>query len=109
MSKNKKNERREITINGTKHTLPEMSTPEYLDFCDISEEIDGVQYYRRQHFTKMAEGLALAYGNQFTADDVIASLKPADIILEFSMLEVSLLQEVDSKAEEIAENFTSST
>ena len=111
MSKDKK-QGHELEIGGKKYTMPKMSTPAYLDYCDISEELDGITYYRRQHYNKMAQGIALAYGNQFTVEDIFDAekgLSPAEIILEFSLLEVSILREVNDRAEEYGENFTSST
>lgn len=110
MSKNKAQDRqRELALGEKKYIMPEISTPDYLDYCDLSEEIDGVQYYRRQHYTKMAEGIVIAYGKQFTTEEVLNNLTPADIVFEFSLLEVSVLQRIDAKAEEYQANFTSST
>lgn len=98
-----------VTIKGVTYTLPKVSTEQYLDYCDVRDPIaDPDRMYSRKDFYAMADCLVNLYGNQFTREDLLGpdGLTPGDVIVQFSMIEVVLMNQVDASINALRENFT---
>ncbi len=102
-----------ITIKGQTYQLPQVSTEQYLEYCDVREPIadESHQLYTRKDFYAMADQLVKLYGNQFTRTDLLGpgGLTPGEVIVQFTMIETTLMQQVNTSVEEVKENFTNGT
>lgn len=102
-----------ITIKGQIYQLPPVSTEQYLEYCDVREPIadDNHQLYTRKDFYAMADQLVKLYGNQFTRAELLGpgGLTPGDVIVQFTMIEMTLMKQVDVSIAELKENFTNGT
>lgn len=98
-----------VTVKGVTYTLPEVSTSQYLEYCDVRDPIaDPDRMYTRQDFYAMADQIVKLYGNQFTRADLLGpeGLTPGEVIVQFSMIEVVLMKQVDKSIAALKENFT---
>lgn len=102
-----------ITIQGKTFQLPPVSTEQYLEYCDVREPIaaDDHQLYTRADFYAMADQLVKLYGNQFSRGELLGpgGLTPGEVIVQFTMIEMTLMKQVDASVAELRENFTSGT
>ena len=59
----------------------------------------------------MADQLVKLYGNQFTRAELLGAegLKPGEVIVQFSMIETVLLNQVNDSIMDMKENFTAGT
>lgn len=109
-----KTKKRQITIGGKEYTMPQkMTTITYMHYIKLRDEIMDTEkqqkLYTYDQFVEMMDVITEMYGDQFTRDDLIESLSPEDIIMEFALMDVSVAQKVDTKVENFKENFTSGT
>lgn len=103
--------KRKVIINHKEYTMEKMSIDTYMEYLDLSEEIETHKRYTRQDIEAMVLFICKAYGNQFTAEDVKNSetgLDAAAIILEFQFIDVGIGEELTRRMEKIMKNFQSS-
>ena len=100
-----------ITIGGQTYELPTVTTEQYLEYCDVREPIAERALYTRKDFYAMADQLVKLYGNQFTRAELLGAegLKPGEVIVQFSMIETVLLNQVNDSITGMKENFTAGT
>ena len=102
--------KREIIINNKKYTMPKMSIDTYMDYLELSEQIDTKKRYTKQDIEAMVLFVCKAYGDQFTAEelkDVESGLDAAGIIMEFQFIDVGVGEELARRMEKIQKNFQS--
>ena len=102
--------KREIIINNKKYTMPKMSIDTYMDYLELSEQIDTKTRYTKQDIEAMTLFVCKAYGDQFTAEelkDVESGLDAAGIIMEFQFIDVGVGEELARRMEKIQKNFQS--
>ncbi len=104
--------KRTIIIGGTEYKMPEkMSTVAYMQYIKLRDEITETErngnMYTYNQFVEMMDVIVEMYGGQFTREEMIESLPPEDIIMEFAMMDISMAKNVDRKVEKFKENFTS--
>lgn len=102
--------KREIIINNKKYTMPKMSIDTYMDYLELSEQIDTKTRYTKQDIEAMTLFVCKVYGDQFTVEelkDVEKGLDAAVIIMEFQFIDVSVGEELARRMEKIQKNFQS--
>jgi hypothetical protein len=101
-----------LTINGVTYELPKVTTEQYLKYCDVREPIsEDNRLYTRADFYAMADCLVELYGNKFTRAELLGDggLDPGQVIVAFSMIETTLMKQVNTGVEAFRKNFTSGT
>lgn len=101
---------RKVIINKKEYTMPKMSIDTYMEYLDLSEQIDAKKRYTKQDIEAMVMFVCKAYGNQFTAEelkDVENGLDAAGIIMEFQFIDVGIGEELTKRMEKIEKNFQS--
>lgn len=101
---------RKIVVNKKEYTMPKMSIDTYMDYLELSEQIDTKKRYTKQDIEAMVLFVCKAYGDQFTAEelkDVESGLDAAGIIMEFQFIDVSVGEELARRMEKIQKNFQS--
>lgn len=99
---------REIIVNKKKYKMPKMSVETYMDYLELSEQIDKKRRYTKQDIEAMLMFVCKAYGNQFTVEelkDIETGLDAAGIIMEFQFIDVSVGKEIEKRIENIQKNF----
>lgn len=107
--------KREVIIGGKLYKMPQkMNTMAYINYLDVRDKVmeteKGQALYTKQQFLDMVDVIVEIYGNQFTAEDVLdaeGGLSPDQIIMEFTLIDASVGQNVNAKVEKFKENFTS--
>ena len=101
---------RKIVVNKKEYTMPKMSIDTYMDYLELSEQIDTKKRYTKQDIEAMVLFVCKAYGDQFTAEelkDVGSGLDAAGIIMEFQFIDVGVGEELARRMEKIQKNFQS--
>ncbi len=101
---------RKIVVNKKEYTMPKMSIDTYMDYLELSEQIDTKKRYTKQDIEAMVLFVCKAYGDQFTAEelkDVESGLDAAGIIMEFQFIDVGVGEELARRMEKIQKNFQS--
>lgn len=101
---------RKVIVNKKEYTMPKMSIDTYMDYLELSEQIDTKKRYTKQDIEAMVLFVCKAYGNQFTAEelkDVESGLDAAGIIMEFQFIDVGVGEELARRMEKIQKNFQS--
>lgn len=101
---------RKIVVNKKEYTMPKMSIDTYMDYLELSEQIDTKKRYTKQDIEAMVLFVCKAYGDQFTAEelkDVGNGLDAAGIIMEFQFIDVGVGEELARRMEKIQKNFQS--
>ena len=101
---------RKIVVNKKEYTMPKMSIDTYMDYLELSEQIDTKKRYTKQDIEAMVLFVCKAYGDQFTAEelkDVENGLDAAGIIMEFQFIDVGVGEELARRMEKIQKNFQS--
>lgn len=99
---------RKIIVSNKEYTMPKMSIDTYMDYLELSEQIDKKTRYTKQDIEAMTLFVCKVYGDQFTVDelkDVEKGLDAAGIIMEFQFIDVSVGEELAHRMEEIQKNF----
>ena len=90
--------------------MPKKSIDTYMDYLELSEQIDAKKRYTKQDIEAMVLFVCKAYGDQFTAEelkDVGNGLDAAGIIMEFQFIDVGVGEELARRMEKIQKNFQS--
>ena len=101
---------RKIVVNKKEYTMPKMSIDTYMDYLELSEQIDTKKRYTKQDIEAMVLFVCKAYGDQFTDEelkDVESGLDAAGIIMEFQFIDVGVGEELARRMEKIQKNFQS--
>ena len=101
---------RKIVVNKKEYTMPKMSIDTYMDYLELSEQIDTKKRYTKQDIEAMVLFVCKAYGDQFTAEelkDVESGLDAAGMIMEFQFIDVGVGEELARRMEKIQKNFQS--
>lgn len=101
---------RKVVVNKKEYTMPKMSIDTYMDYLELSEQIDTKKRYTKQDIEAMVLFVCKAYGDQFTAEelkDVESGLDAAGIIMEFQFIDVGVGEELARRMEKIQKNFQS--
>lgn len=100
--------KRKIIINNKEYTMPKMSIDTYMEYLELTEQIDGKARYTRQDIEAMQLFVCKAYGDQFTVEDLKnpdTGLDAAGLILEFQFIEMGVAEELEKRVEKIRTNF----
>ena len=101
---------RKIIVSNKKYTMPKMPVETYMDYLELSEQIDKKTRYTKQDIEAMLMFVCKAYGNQFTVEELKDSetgLDAAGIIMEFQFIDVGVGEEIAKRIEKIQKNFQS--
>ena len=101
---------RKIVVNKKEYTMPKMSIDTYMDYLELSEQIDTKKRYTKQDIEAMVLFVCKAYGDQFAAEelkDVESGLDAAGIIMEFQFIDVGVGEELARRMEKMQKNFQS--
>lgn len=101
---------RKVIVNKKEYTMPKMSIDTYMDYLELSEQIDAKKRYTKQDIEAMVLFVCKAYGDQFTAEelkDVESGLDAAGIIMEFQFIDVGIGEELARRVEKMQKNFQS--
>lgn len=101
---------RKIIISNKEYTMPKMSIDTYMEYLELSEQIDTKTRYTKQDIEAMTLFVCKVYGDQFTVEelkDVETGLDAAGIIMEFQFIDVSVGEELAHRMEKIQKNFQS--
>ena len=101
---------RKVIINKKEYTMPKMSIDTYMEYLDLSEQIDVKKRYTKQDIEAMVMFVCKAYGDQFTEKelkDKEKGLDAAGIIMEFQFIDVGIGEELTKRMEKIEKNFQS--
>ena len=101
---------RKVIVNKKEYTMPKMSIDTYMDYLELSEQIDTKKRYTKQDIEAMVLFVCKAYGDQFTAEelkDVESGLDAAGIIIEFQVIDVGVGEELARRMEKMQKNFQS--
>lgn len=99
---------RKIIVSNKEYTMPKMSIDTYMEYLELSEQIDKKTRYTKQDIEAMTLFVCKVYGDQFTVDelkDVEKGLDAAGIIMEFQFIDVSVGEELAHRMEKIQKNF----
>lgn len=100
---------RKIIIDHKEYEMPKMSVDTYMDYLDLSEQVDGKTRYTRTDIEAMTLFICKAYDNQFSEEDLKnpeTGLDAAGIIPEFQFIDVEIGMELEKRMKKIQENFT---
>ena len=101
---------RKVIVNKKEYTMPKMSIDTYMDYLELSEQIDTKKRYTKQDIEAMVLFVCKAYGDQFTEKelkDKEKGLDAAGIIMEFQFIDVGIGEELTKRMEKIEKNFQS--
>lgn len=101
---------RKIIVNKKEYTMPKMSIDTYMDYLELSEQMDTRKRYTKQDIEAMVLFVCKAYGDQFTIKelkDVESGLDAVGIIMEFQFIDVGVGEELTSRMEKLQKNFQS--
>ena len=99
---------RKVIVNKKEYAMPKMSIDTYMDYLELSEQVDGKKRYTKQDIEAMVLFVCKAYGDQFTdkeLKDVENGLDAAGIIMEFQFIDVGVGEELARRMEKIQKNF----
>jgi len=102
--------KRKIIVNNKEYEMQKMSVDTYMEYLELTEQIDTHSRYTKQDIEAMMLFICKAYGNQFTVDelkDIETGLDAAGIILEFQFIDMSVGEELTKRLEKIQKNFQS--
>lgn len=106
--------KRALTLNGVEYIMPKMDIDTYMDYLDIRDNVMESEgktgRYTRQQFEDMVNFICDAYGNRFTVEELKnkeTGMKASDIIMEFTLIDLNIGQEVNEKVDKLQENFSS--
>lgn len=102
--------KRKITINHKEYEMPKMTVDAYMEYLELTEEIDSHKRYTRQDIEVMMMFICKAYDNQFTVEDLKdpeSGLDVAGIVVEFQFIDMSIADELTKRMEKIEKNFQS--
>ena len=102
--------KRKIIVNNKEYEMQKMSVDTYMEYLELTEQIDTHSRYTKQDIEAMMLFVCKAYGNQFTVDelkDIETGLDAAGIILEFQFIDMSVGEELTKRLEKIQKNFQS--
>ena len=101
---------RKVIVNEKEYVMPKMSIDTYMDYLELSEQVDTKKRYTKQDIEAMVLFVCKAYGDQFTAEelkDVESGLDAAGIIMEFQFIDVGVGEELARRMEKMQKNFQS--
>lgn len=102
--------KRKITVNHKEYEMQKMSIDTYMDYLELTEQIDTHTRYTKQDIEAMLLFICKVYDNQFTVEelkDKETGLDAAGIILEFQFIDMSVGEELTKRLEKIEKNFQS--
>lgn len=99
---------KKIIVNKKEYEMPKMSTDTYMEYLELSEQIDEKKKYSKQDIEAMMLFICKAYGNRFTVEelkDKETGLDAAGIIIEFQFIDMNVAEEMNKRIKKIQENF----
>lgn len=99
-----------IIVNHKEYTMPKMDVDTYMDYLELSEQIDGKQRYTKTDIEAMLLFIVKAYGDQFTVEelkDKETGVDAAGIVLEFQFIDMRVAEEMQKRMEKMEKNFQS--
>jgi hypothetical protein len=102
--------KQKITVNNKEYAMPKMDVDTYMQYLDLTEQIDGKQRYTRADIEAMLLFIVKAYGDQFTAEELKnpeTGIDAAGLVLAFQFIDMGVADEMEKRMEKIEKNFQS--
>ena len=102
--------KRKIIVNNKEYAMPKMDVDTYMEYLELTENIDGKTRYTRMDIEAMLLFIVKAYGDQFTVEelkDKDTGIDAAGIVLEFQFIDVGVAEEMEKRMEKMEKNFQS--
>lgn len=99
---------RKIIVSNKEFTMPKMSIDTYMEYLELTEQVDAKTRYTKQDIEAMMLFVCKAYDNQFTVEELRnpeTGLDAAGIILEFQFIDMGVANELSRRMETIEKNF----
>ena len=99
-----------IIVNQKEYTMPKMDVDTYMEYLELTENIDGKTRYTRMDIEAMLLFIVKAYGEQFTVEELKnknTGIDAAGIVLEFQFIEMGVAQEMEKRIKNMEKNFQS--
>lgn len=93
-----------IILNNKEYERNGISAGDYEEFCDIRDTVNPDGDYSRDDIKKMREGLVIAFGGQFTADE-LAGVDVSEVIYQFMAVDALMAAGLKEKVEKMKSNF----
>lgn len=97
-----------IIVNNTEHVMPKIDVDTYMEYLELSEQMDGKKRYTKTDIEAMVMFIAKVYGNKFTVEELKnreTGLDAAGIILEFQFIDMGIAEEMTKRMGKIEKNF----
>lgn len=102
--------KRKVIVNKKEYEMQKMTVDLYMEYLELTEEIDKHKRYTKQDIEAMMLFICKAYDNQFTVEELKnpeTGLDAAGIILEFQFIDMNIGEELTKRMEKIEKNFQS--
>jgi hypothetical protein len=99
-----------ITVNNKEYTMPKLDVDTYMEYLELTEQIDAKIRYTKTDIEAMALFVTKAYGNQFTVDelkDPETGVDAPGLILAFQFIDAAVADEMEKRMKKIEKNFQS--
>lgn len=95
-----------LVLNNKEYERNGISAGDYESFCDIKAGVDpdGTGDYSKSDLQLMREGLTLAYGNQFSAEE-LKNLDTAELIYQFLAVDAMVATGLKEKMDKLKADF----
>lgn len=96
--------KKSIIVNGTEHVITDIEAGIYEEFCEAKEKVNPDGEYSAADIKNMREAIAIAYGGEFTAED-LKKMPVTDVMVEFVCLDAWVAKEFERKFEKAQQLF----
>lgn len=97
--------KKSIIVNNTEHSMNDIEAGVYEEYCEAKEKVNPDGEYSAADIRNMRETIAIAYGNEFTAED-LKKMPVTDVMVEFVCLDAWVAKEFERKLEKAQQLFT---
>lgn len=97
--------KKSIIVNNKEYSMNDIEAGVYEEYCEAKEKVNPDEEYSAADIRNMREAIAIAYGNEFTADD-LKKMPVTDVMVEFVCLDAWVAKEFERKFEKAQQLFT---
>ncbi|WP_405382739.1 phage tail assembly chaperone G [Phascolarctobacterium sp.] len=93
-----------MILNNKEYERNGISAGDYEEFCDIRDTVNPDGDYSRDDIKKMREGLVVAFGGQFTAEELKAA-DAGEVVYQFMAVDAMVAAGLKEKVEKMKATF----